>query len=358
MRKIAIVISGMSAGGAENSLINLLKEFTKGHFVRLYILQNIDNEINIPQYPNLEVFRLEADSLKDFKMFFKLKKELKLFDLVIAHLLWAQYWTGFVSLLDKSMRDKILWVEHNVYINRGYLEWVVLKFLGRFIKKIIAVSDEVGQSFSSKTNLKTEVIYNAISIHKDCYANIPTAHGNSFGIAFYGRVVTQKNPYLAINAYIQLAEEREFHIRTKLHVIGGGPLEAKLISDFSHLPNIEFLGYKEKNQALSELAKNQVYLSTSSYEGFPLARFEALKLGLCVVSTRTAGYNFLLNYYKSDSQMKKIGIYFVDNELNDIKNALKTLVSGNFWTTELISQRIECTDNLRPEIIAKKFLSI
>lgn len=356
MKKIAFVISGMSSGGAENSLVNILEELTKNNLVTIYVLQSLNNEIIIPKYSNLEVFRLEARNLTDIKVFFKLKSRLKLYDLVIAQLLWAQYWTGFIGLLNKSLRCKILWVEHNEYINRGYWQWLVIKILGRFTRKIIAVSDEVSVSFSKRTNLKTDIIYNSISVPERYSMNFSVGNSDSISIALYGRLVPQKNPHLAINAFLKLAKEGDLLVKPKLRVIGGGSLEADLIEDFSDQKIIEFLGGKEKSQALFELSKSHIFLSTSLYEGFPLARYEALKLGLCVVSTRTAGYKFLLNYYKTDANMKKFGIYFVDDSIVEIANALKALAHGNFWNPELTHQRIACTDNLLPEIVAQKFL--
>jgi hypothetical protein len=134
MKKVAFVVSGMSSGGAENSIVNILEEFTKNHLITIYIFQNLANEISIPKYSNLELSRLNASSLKDIKIFLKLKKELKLYDLVIAELLWAQYWTGFIGLINKSIRHKIVWVEHNVYKKRTHCQWLVLKFLGNFNK--------------------------------------------------------------------------------------------------------------------------------------------------------------------------------------------------------------------------------
>ena len=79
----------------------------------IFILQNLNNEIIIPKYSNLEVIRLEARNLTDIKIFLKLKSRLKLYDLIIAQLLWAQYWTGLIGLFNKSLRCKILWVEQN-----------------------------------------------------------------------------------------------------------------------------------------------------------------------------------------------------------------------------------------------------
>jgi glycosyltransferase involved in cell wall biosynthesis len=357
MKKIAILISGMSPGGAENSIINLLEEFAKSYLIRLYIFQNLENEIDIPKFDNLEISRLNASGLIDLNVFLKLRKELESFNLIIAHLFWAQLWTGFVGLFTRAVRTKILWVEQNVYVNRNFWQWQIMKFLAQFIKKVIAVSDEVGRFYFEKTAVRTEIIYNPISLPRDCNVTLASKQGNSISIAFYGRLVTQKNPYLAINSFIQFSHQQASLFETKLNVIGGGNLKPKLVNDFLHRNDIEFMGYLEKCKGLYALGDNQIYLSTSLHEGFQLARFEALKLGLCVVSTRTAGYEYLLNYYKSDSEMKRVGIYFVDGKLPEITNALIELSRGNFWSSKLINERIACTVNLKPEKIAKKFIS-
>ena len=71
MSKVAFVISGMTSGGAENSIVNMLEELTKDNLITIYIMQTLDNEIVIPSYSNLEVSGLEARSLTDIKSFFK-----------------------------------------------------------------------------------------------------------------------------------------------------------------------------------------------------------------------------------------------------------------------------------------------
>ena len=167
------------------------------------------------------MINLNAKNLKDFRAFYSLYNQLRVFDLVIAHLIWAQYWTGMAGVLNKSLRRKILWVEHNVYYKRSRIEWLILRILARFIKKIISVSEEVSNYFNKNTGLDSEIIYNAI---------MPLVPGKNkqihdnkiFKIAIYGRLVDQKNPSLAVESYLDAASK--CNTKISLSIIGGGQL--------------------------------------------------------------------------------------------------------------------------------------
>lgn len=284
-----------------------------------------------------------------------MKKILKTHEYILAHLIWAQYWTGIMCVLDKSFRKKTIWFEHNVYLNRKFLHWKILKLLGFFIKSVIAVSEEVSSYFKMKTNIQPKVLHNALSVPQ-LMKSTPRFKDKIMQIGIYGRLVDQKNPFLAANSFLELCKLKNVKYLGRLNVIGSGPLKAKLLEYYSINQNITFYEYAERRQALQKLSKCHILLSTSRFEGFPLARFEALKLGLCIVSTRTAGFKFLLDYYKSEKHMREIGIFFVNEDILEITQALKTLMDDRFWCTDYINQRIKCTEQLSPENISSKLL--
>lgn len=357
MKRIAIIISGFSHGGAEYSIYNTLPEFDKDNSVVIYILQNLDKEIVIPSLKNVETRRLNATSLKDLASFYQLYKSLNDFDLIFSHLIWAQYWTGLFGIFNKSIRKKVIWVEHNVYINRTRVEWRVLGFLGRFVNKIIAVSDEVSLFLFEKTQLKSEIIYNAITVPNNG-VRVNEANSKHINIAIYGRLVSQKNPILGVNSFLLLKEKLNLPLNLTLNVIGNGPLKNSLVSQYSGYPDIKFFEYQDRDSALNKLASCDIFLSSSIYEGFPLARMEALKLGLCVISTRTAGYNYLLRYYKSDLNMKAAGVYFVESNSKALMGAIQELLGEKYHSAIAKKRRVACVNDFSPSAVARKYLSI
>lgn len=354
-KKIAIVISGLTQGGAEYSICNLLPYIDETNIITIICLQNFDKEIELPRTRNYNLIRLEAKKLTDLSSFLRLKRILKNHEYIFAHLIWAQYWSGLMCVLDKSFREKTIWFEHNLYLDRKFLHWKILKFLGLFIKNVIAVSEEVSSYFTINTKIKTKVLPNPISVPKHLTGNA-RFEGKIVDIAVYGRLVNQKNPFLAADSFLELHRLKNIKYSPRLNIIGSGQLKAKLCDYCSTNPDIIFYEFPKKHLALQKLSECQIFLSTSRFEGFPLARFEALRLGLCVVSTKTAGLKFLLDYYRSEKYMREIGIYFVNEDLTEISQALKTLANKRFWRQDYIDQRVSCTKQLSPKNISVKLL--
>jgi len=355
-RKIAIVVSGLGYGGAENSIANILLNLATHHSITVYVLQDFEFEIQLPKSNKINVVRINAKNLKDIKSFNFLRKLLKNEDLIIAHLIWAQLWTGTFCMIDRTFRKKTFWVEHNVYKDRKWHSWIIIRVLSYWIMQIFAVSEEVSSYLYKKARLKSRIIYNAISVPSNDLARSPFIDGKNLNFAIYGRLVSQKNPQLAIDSFLKFRNRTNSLIAPMLNIIGSGQLEVQLRKKYFNEPGISFLGSFEKDLALKTLSSNHVYLSTSRFEGFPLARFEALKLGLCVVSTRTSGYQFLLKYFKSEKEMNKLGIFFVDESLDQIIKSMNELMDEKYWRSDIVHKRIACTDALMSDSISRQFL--
>ncbi len=357
MKQVAIVISGMGTGGAEISIINLIPRFLEVCKLTIIIFQDLPKEIDLPKNENLEIIRLHAVDLKDLKKLITLRKLLKKYDLIIAHLYWAQIWTGFIKLISRKLRAKLIWIEHNTYFDRTYAEWLVYRIAAKSVKTIYSVSEEVSDYVTSKSKIKSKVVYNAITIPKNLSIfPPPLINYNSINVAFYGRLSSQKNPFLAASVFQNFRTNISKAPEVKFNIIGDGAAGEEMRNQLKNLQSVEFFGSLPKNDALKILARNHIYLSCSHYEGFPLARFEALALGLCVVSTKTSGYKFLLNYFKTEEKMKEAGVFFVSAEISEIINSINLLLNQKYWSEEKILARKSIVESLTPDkIISKLF---
>jgi glycosyltransferase involved in cell wall biosynthesis len=355
VKNVAIVISGMGTGGAEISIINLIPKFTEVCKLTLVILQNLPKELVLPKSENLEVIRLNASSLKDFRKLIILRKLLKRYDLIIAHLYWAQIWTGLIRLFSRKSLAKLIWVEQNTYINRTYVEWMTFKIMAKSVSTIYGVSEEVGDYVKNKTNLKTEVLYNSIVVPEDLRAlSHPVINSGIVNVAFYGRLVPQKNPFLAVSVFQNFRTDIPNAPEVRFNIIGDGSLGDEMRSQLKGKESVEFFGLLPKDKALKILAKNHIYLSCSDYEGFQLARFEALALGLCVISTKTAGYKFLLNYFGTEEKMRDAGVFFVSADVGEIIYSINLLLNQKYWSNEKILIRKSIAELLSPDKIMSK----
>jgi glycosyltransferase involved in cell wall biosynthesis len=354
-KNIAILISGMAPGGAEASIVTILPEFIKDHKVDMYLLSSFSTEIHVPSHPNLAVIRLNASGVFDLKSFLSINRDLKKYDIIFAHLFWAQIWTGVMGIFSSKIKGKLIWFEHNCYVKRQRHEWVVVAFLGKFTKRIVSVSQEVADFLYRKARLSSIVIPNPIKISPDLSCDLPNS--SSVNIAFFGRLVSQKRPDLAILEFEKYLNLKEVNVTDKLFFIGDGYLQQELKIQLANKRNFEFKGYLIHSLAIEELRKCQIYLNTSDFEGFCIARIEALSLGQCVVSRKNAGYLLLKSFFENENEMREFGIYFVDDN-ESIAEMLIELNNFKYWTPDKIGKRKDLVRHFKPSDIALKYLSL
>lgn len=102
-------------------------------------------------------------------------------------------------------------------------------------------------------------------------------------VLWMGRMVDQKNPLLAIRTLALLASSQATFL-----VAGDGPLmeESRRLASELRVP-VRFLGWRDDLDAL--LAASDLFLSTSRWEGLPLALLEAASAGIPVIATDVPG---------------------------------------------------------------------
>ncbi len=118
------------------------------------------------------------------------------------------------------------------------------------------------------------------------------ADGEDIAIVNVGRHVAQKRQERLIDAAASLART---HPRLRWTLIGHGPRAAELRTralEAGVADRITFLGRRDDVPDL--LMAADLYVSTSDWEGLPLATIEAMAAGLAVISTDVEGIGTLL----------------------------------------------------------------
>lgn len=183
-----------------------------------------------------------------------------------------QYWKSTVALTDKAK--------------------VLLGFSR--VRKVVAVSqgvkDDLIQHFGISRD-KIVVINNPIDIDAILKkSTIPLGPGVFYDwiqnkepiIITAGRLVHQKGQWHLIRAFAHVLER--YHC--KLVILGDGPYESQLRSLVERLNiqnNILFLGFQDN--PFVYFRHSTMFVSSSLWEGLPVAHLEALACGLPVVST-------------------------------------------------------------------------
>jgi glycosyltransferase involved in cell wall biosynthesis len=96
--------------------------------------------------------------------------------------------------------------------------------------------------------------------------------------------------YKRVDLSLDVIEELRKHTPVELVVIGGGPLRSRYeqLARSRNLP-VRFLGQLSHDQVLEQLARSDLFMSTSFVEGLPRAHIEAMYTGLPCVAFDVGG---------------------------------------------------------------------
>ena len=357
-QNLSIVIDAFSRGGAQKVLQLLIPEFLiKYKSVTLFLIQENKNEMHLDdlQKLGLKIYRLDANNFLDIRALFKFLVLITKSNpsQVQAHLYWSQIWSIFLKFL--LPKTQIYWVEHNSYLQRTFLQWKFYKFFSNFSSKIIVVSNEIDVFLSQKKIKNNLVVYNPISAN---FTNIKKDLTKP-QFLFVGRLNEQKNPSLLLDSFNYAIENQLIPKLSKLNICGEGLLYRSLIEKRNLLPcreQIYFHGYLEEADLVKQYQNSMVFVSTSIFEGFPLARAEALASGCVVVTTKTGGIDGFLD----DIENKAIhnGVLIVNSNIKSVALGMSEAIHASLWSDNSISYRVELASSLSPSKIADLYFNL
>ena len=357
-KKLAIVIDAFTRGGAQRNLQLIIPVWIHlGYEVTLVLIQDGEDELSTGALSNLglKIERIQAKNLIDFMGLIRFLKIMRQFrgQVVISNLFWSQIWTALSKLRFPSMQ--LSWVEHNTYLNRTQMQWAIFWGCSKLVDRIFGVSVEVVKFLQTKSIKHVSVIGNAVAPQN----LIENDRSDTRITLFVGRLNEQKNPMLALEVFYELLISVNHPSEYKLRVLGSGPLKNEMESfalEKGIEDSVEFLGYLEPDQVAIQMNRASVLLMTSSREGSPLVRLEALERGMCIVTTKTSG---LLGFLVDDStgEMKAPGI-FIGNSAQELSQHLNRAFEGCFWTQDSINARKLLVASLAPEAVAMSYLNL
>ena len=356
-KSIIVLIDAFTPGGAQRNLQLLVPVWLKrGYSVSLVLIQDNQNELELDfsESPSFSIIRIRAKNLNDFSAFLRLRKIFKENrpTLIIANLYWSQLWSSLAK--NAYPKATLIWVEHNTYIARTRFKWFIYRILSQKASQILAVSHEIKEYLSGLDLPKVSVIHNSVSPYLDALE----FEKRERIFLFIGRLVPQKNPELALRAFLAALEDNVVSKDFKLLFIGDGELKENLIQIAKSHPNggqVEFLGFLSQPEVRRHLRKGYALLLSSHFEGLPLVRLEALEFGLCHITTRTSGIQGLFEF-DSFGEISTPGVVIAD-DLQAFKAGIAKVLSAEYRTTESAEKRRALVRNYYPERVAGDYLS-
>ena len=293
--KILHVIPKFVLGGAERLLVNLLEAFDHEWFevaaVSFYPESGTIFEQEIKE-KGLTVYFLNKHQGLDLRIIPNLYHLFQTFkpDVVHTHLYVLHYVFLAMLLCRIPVRVHTIHTIAQKEVDRigKLVHWVVFR-LGRVVP--VSISLEVANTVHALygRGIRTPVIYNGIPT-----ARFVSKAGRGMGeggknmvLLHSGRFVPEKGHLLLIEAFDLSIKEYPW---MQLWLVGDGefrPAVERAVSEKGLQEKVFFLGIR--NDVSNLLADCDLFVLSSSYEGFSLAVLEAMAVGKPVVSTRVGG---------------------------------------------------------------------
>lgn len=309
MIKILFFIPGLSEGGAEKVLCNLVNNMDQTKFD--ITVQTIE-KCNASEYlaPGIHYKainrRKSAVGKKLFEYCFRVCAELNLayqlwvkddYDIEIAYL--ETIATKIIAQSSSRSAKRMAWVHCDLSKKEG-MSQVVEKVEKQYEKfdKIICVSEDVRDGFYQLfgKRFNTQILYNVIDegeVLKKAVQSVKTWEKKSGKkLLAVGRLTWQKNFEYLINCCARL---RDDGFDFQLNILGEGPERENLEKQIEQLELEEYVilqGYTDNPYVWMKNA--DVIICSSRYEGISSVVQEALILDKAVITTPCSGMRELL----------------------------------------------------------------
>ena len=314
--KVLHVISSLEIGGAQRLLSDLLPiQKQQGIDVSLLVLKYEDNDFSRKvTKAGVSIISLDVKSFSNPFLAFKVRKIIKGYDVVHAHLVHSLY---ICSLAARGLKTKLVYTEHSTSNNRRGKEYIrsIEKIIYGRYDKLISISQQTQdalQNWLQSADGRFVVINNGVdtktfvNIHKKV---IPKS------LIMVSRFASSKDQETVIRAMKQLNED------VTLRFVGDGEnLEhCKQVAHEIGVENrVQFLGARSDVAEL--IAESYIGIQSSNWEGFGLTAVEIMACGKPIVATSVnglkqvvegAGFLFEVGDCKT---LSKIVVDLIDNK--------------------------------------------
>jgi len=328
---------------AEHIIVHSLRKETPKNYkkffeknIKFFYWKSANREINLSK---------DFRALLDLIFILRSLSQNKKIDVIHLHSSKAGF-LGRLAAKTLGLSDKVIYTTHGISFLRKDISLTKKKILISLEKlayklggKVIACSRSEAE-FIKKYGIEASYIFNGLKCpklgNKKFKAN-KFIETEKIKIATVGRITFPKNPFL----FREIA--KAFLSVKNVEFIWIGDGELKNVID---LPNIKITGWLSQEEVFEVLKQADIYLSTSLWEGLPLAVLQAMCTELPLVLHHCVGnidlveeeYNGFLFRNKVEAVEKlKLLINFIEKRISMGKASLK-LVQTKFSLEKMIAE--------------------
>ena len=320
--RVLHVINSLNTGGAEKLIVDTLPLYNKKNIKSdLLLLKKSDSILfDVISKSNIEVMSIEAKSFYSFLNVMKIRKYLKNYDIVHAHLFPTGYWVSICKFLFFPKKC-VIYTEHstsNKRRNKAHMRWIERIIYSQY-DKIICISRDtekqlmfhLGQKFSNKLI----TIENGVNLL-------------DFKPEYNGDLQKKGKIILTQIASFRYPKDQDTVIRSlKLlpenviaQFVGSGPRIdecKKLVEELKLIDRVVFMG--QRSDIASILAHTDICVLSSFYEGFGLAAVEGMASMKPIIASNVEGLNSIVKDY---------GLLFEKGDENQLANLILNLINN------------------------------
>lgn len=300
--RVLHVISSLEIGGAQRLLSDLLPiQKQQGIDVSLLVLKSEDNAFSKKVADaGVPIISLDVKSFRNPFLAFKVRKVIRQYDVVHAHLVHALY---ICSLAARGLKTKMVYTEHSTSNNRRGKTFMrpIEKFIYGRYDKLISISQQTQdalQDWLQSNDERFVVINNGVdtkgfaNIHKEV---IPKS------LIMVSRFASSKDQETVIRAMKELDDD------VTLRLVGDGEnLEhcKQVARECGVEDHVQFLGARADVAEL--VAESYIGIQSSNWEGFGLTAVEMMACGKPVIATKVDG---LMQVVEGAGELFSVGDY-------------------------------------------------
>ena len=350
---IAFYIGSLAKGGAERVVVNLAEYFCQSGY-RVYIVTKL-REVDEYEYSK-DITRIIADltdeELADsrIKNFFgrvhklkKIWKEIKP-DVVVSFIKK----NNFMALASaKPLKIPVI-VSVRSAPEREYagkLFAMLVRIMFAFADGIVLQTKEAMEYFPGYIRRKSVILPNSLN---PAFLREPFKGERKKEIVTVGRIDSNKNQKLLVEAFIEIAEEFP-QWKCILYGEGSGRGVVEAIIQESLVGERVVLAGRQGN-IQDKIYESSIFVLPSNCEGMPNALIEAMSLGLAVISTDCpcGGPRDLIENGVN-------GILIPVGDKEELKKALRELMSSHELQCKLGTNAAMIQKRLHPDVVNKQW---
>ncbi len=350
MPLIAHIVFSFDVGGLENGVVNLINQSDANKFRHVIIcLSHYTDFFKKIKKNDVEIYALDKKPGKDFLMFYRLYKLLKIIKPDIVH-------TRNMATLECQLPALLAGIRARVHgehgwdmvdLSGGNKKYQLLrKLFVPIVKQYIVLSKESYYYLLDTINVKQNKInhiYNGVALDKFSAVTTLTNNlvpedfisDNTLVFGTVGRMAEVKNQLFLVNTFFELLDKHpEFSNRIRLLIVGDGILlkpAQKLVNDYykKHHDKNSSVYFTGKTDKVAELLRlMNVFVLPSLAEGISNTILESMASSLPVIASNVGGNSELV-------QHNKTGFIVPVNDINTLKNTMKKYLDD----PELVSQQ-------------------